>query len=105
MANRLKFGPHGPHRNEVRADDERNAKARLLHRNLLILAYIGSALNVEKAAHLSFGNARFHAGALAVSGDDAAGNRKVQLADFLFQGHFGHEFGNEPVNFVFCGFL
>ena len=84
----------------VHAEDQRNPEPRLLHRYLLVAADFGGALDVEQAAYLALGDAVFHAHALPFSGDDVARDGKVQLAGLFFDGHLGHEFGDEAVHLL-----
>ena len=84
----------------VHTEQQGDAQARTLNRNLLVFTDFRGAFDIEKAADFSCGYALVDVDALAFTGYDGAGYRQVELAYLLFESHSGHELGDKAVHLL-----
>ena len=81
--------------NHIHAYDEGNAQTTLLHRHILQLTDFVGTFQVEDTTHLSGSNFLAYIGVHGTSCYNITSHLKVQLSDFLLQGHSRHEVVDE----------
>ena len=72
---------------DVVAEDQGDAEARLLDRDTLHFVHLVPAEPVEQAAQAPCPQCRHVVGRIAGAGDDEAGGQHVELADLLVERH------------------
>ena len=75
----------------VHPEEQWNAEAAFFNSDALHVLDAFNALEVEETSYISFADLSGNVAAFGSSCNNFSGYRKVELADFLLQGHFPHK--------------